>query len=306
MLASSLPTGSVSWLYYSDRLVELPLGVFGIAIATVLLPNLSTIRFSRSDSQANEESPAAASEDSEAFSPEQSRQFLSALDWSLRCIFLLAMPACVALLLIAEPILYLLFQYDAMQASDVQMAALSMRAYALGLLWFMAIKVLATGYYAQQDTRTPVRIGIIAMVANMIFNLIFVWIAHRFWGVGHVGLALATSLSALINAVLLYRGLASSKELVRHSSRGRSLLQQGTPRIALLIAIATLLMAIVLALFQPDSGWWPGSVFSQRLWEVSKLVVMGVVVYFTALFLMGLRLADFRYQPAKLALAAEE
>ena len=170
VLASFLPTGSVSWLYYSDRLAELPLGVFGIAIATVILPNLSAHR-------------AAARED----------QFASTLDWAMRSVLLIGLPAALALILLAEPILITLFQYGALTPTDVDMASLSLRAYSLGLIAFMLIKILAPGYYARKDTATPVKIGIIAMAANMVMNLAFVLPLLWYFNVGHVGLALATS-----------------------------------------------------------------------------------------------------------------
>ena len=182
--ARILPTGSVSWLYYSDRLAELPLGVFGIAIATVILPNLSAHR-------------AAARED----------QFAVTLDWAVRSVLLIGVPAALALILLAEPILVTLFQYGALTPRDIEMASLSLRAYSLGLVAFMLIKVLAPGFYARKDTATPVKIGIIAMVANMVMNLLFVLPLLWYFNVGHLGLALATSLSAYLNAFLLLRGL---------------------------------------------------------------------------------------------------
>ena len=166
VLASFLPTGSVSWLYYSDRLAELPLGVFGIAIATVILPGLSRLQLQNLSAES-----AGANDGSAA-------RFRATLNWALRCITLVAIPATAALIVLAAPILFTLFQYQAMTAADVAMSTYSLRAYALGLMAFMAIKVLATGFYAQQDMKTPVRIGIIAMVSNMVLNLIFVLILH--------------------------------------------------------------------------------------------------------------------------------
>src|SRR6056297_3230367 len=151
VLASFLPTGSVSWLYYSDRLTELPLGVFGIAIATVILPSLSA------------DQSAARGE-----------RFALTLDWAVRGVLLVAVPATVALVLLAEPILITLFQYGALSPQDVSMSAYSLRAYALGLCAYMLIKVLAPGFYARKDMMTPVSIGIRAMLANMLLNVMFV------------------------------------------------------------------------------------------------------------------------------------
>ena len=184
VLASLLPTGSVSWLYYSDRLTELPLGVFAIAIATVILPTLSGQR-------ARADDPA----------------FASTLAWAIRCVLLIAIPATVALAILAEPLLATLFQYGAFSEGDRTMAAASLRAYTLGLGAFMLVKVLAPGFYAREDMRTPVRIGIIAMVANMLLNAAFVFPLMWWLNLGHVGLALATSVAAWLNAMLLYRGL---------------------------------------------------------------------------------------------------
>ena len=136
-------------------------------------------------------------------------QFRDTLEWALRAITIVAIPATAALWLLATPILFTLFQYQAMTPADVGMAAVSLQAYSLGLMAFMAIKVLATGFFARQDMKTPVKVGIIAMIANMVFNLIFVYLLHYHYHLGQVGLALATSLSAWLNAALLYRVLSS-------------------------------------------------------------------------------------------------
>ena len=165
VLASFLQTGSVSWLYYSDRLAELPLGVFGIAIATVILPSLSRKHAEKSG-----------------------EQFAQMLDWAVRMVLLIGLPAALALILLAEPLLTTLFHYGQMSDRDVEMAAMSLRAYGVGLLAFMLIKVLAPGYFSRQDTKTPVKIAVKAMVANMVFNLMLIV------PLAHAGLALATAL----------------------------------------------------------------------------------------------------------------
>ncbi len=185
VIATFLITGSVSWLYYSERLLEFPLGVFGVALSTVILPNLSR-KF--------------ASQDPHAFS--------ATLDWALRLALIVILPASLGLAMLSTPILITLFQYDAFQANDVEMASLSLSAYAAGLPAFIAVKVLAPGFYARQDTRSPVKIAIIAMVSNMGLNFIFVGVllAMAFKG-PHTGLALASSVAAYINAGMLYRGL---------------------------------------------------------------------------------------------------
>ncbi|MFV0278409.1 MAG: murein biosynthesis integral membrane protein MurJ, partial [Parahaliea sp.] len=213
VLASFLPTGSVSWLYYSDRLTELPLGVFGIAVATVILPSLSSHRSARRE-----------------------LDFTLTLDWAVRMILLVAVPAAVALMVLAQPILVALFQYGELGSKDTRMASYSLQAYSLGLIAFMLIKVLAPGFYARQDTRTPVRIGIIAMVANMVFNALFVLPLMYWCQLGHVGLALATSASAWLNALLLLRGLGRA-EVFRF--------QSGWGLFTLRLLVATLTMALV-------------------------------------------------------------
>lgn len=178
MLASFLATGSISYLYYSDRLLEFPLGLFGIAIATVILPALS----SRHVDEAKD-------------------GFAATMDWGVRMVLLMGFPAMLGLIVLNEPMLRVLFMRGEFGVEEVTAAGKSLVAYGLGLQAFMLIKVLAPGYYARQDTRTPVRFGIIAMVANMVFN------AALIFPLGYVGLALATALSGILNAALLGWGL---------------------------------------------------------------------------------------------------
>lgn len=263
VLASFLPGGSVSWLYYSDRLAELPLGVFGIAIATVILPVLSRL-------------------------PEQHshEHFAAMLDWAMRCIAVVALPATAALIVLGEPILYALFQYGATTAFDVQMASLSLAAYALGLFAFMSIKVLATGFYSRQDMRTPVRIGIIAMIANMALNLVFVAVLHTVWHIGHVGLALATAASAFLNAALLYRGLGRAMQ--------RLLLTPMFWRLLLKIAVAAMLMVTGLVAMQPAAEFWAQAAGLVRVGWVLMLCLAGLSVYVLSLLLLGVRIHHFR------------
>ena len=278
VLASFLPTGSVSWLYYSDRLAELPLGVFGIAIATVILPGLSRLQL---QNLAANEAQAGA------------RYFKLTLDWALRCIIAVALPATAALIVLAGPILYTLFQYQAMTPNDVVMATASLWAYALGLLAFMAIKVLATGFYTQQDMKTPVKIGIIAMVSNMGLNLLLVGLLHYYYQLGHVGLALATAVSAYINALLLFRGLANSDAL-RTGSGSAQLLSPEFWQLLLRVLISVAIMVVVLLVLQPEPEFWPTADWLQRLWTVSGLCVAGLLTYLFCLLLVGARPAQFR------------
>jgi putative peptidoglycan lipid II flippase len=252
----------VSWLYYSDRLAELPLGVFGIAIATVILPNLSAHR-------------AAARE----------RQFAHTLDWALRCVLLIGVPASLALVLLAKPILVTLFQYGALTPEDVDMASLSLRAYALGLVAFMLVKVLAPGYYARKDTATPVKYGIIAMVSNMVLNLAFVLPLMFYFNVGHLGLALATSVSAWINAGLLLRGLLRS---------GVYVFQPGWGRYGVRLLVSTGVMALAVVMVTADLSRWLGWSWQQRALEIALVVAAGAAAYLVTHLVAGTRYRHLR------------
>ncbi len=262
VLASFLPTGSVSWLYYSDRLAELPLGIFGIAIATVILPNLSAHR-------------AAARED----------QFSTTLDWAVRSVLLIGVPAGVALILLAEPILVTLFQYGALTPRDVTMAAFSLRAYALGLAAFMLVKVLAPGFYARKDTATPVKYGIVAMVANMVLNLLFVLPLMHYFEIGHLGLALATSVAAYLNAGLLLRGLVRS---------GVYVFQPGWAAYWLRLATATAAMSAAVTVVSADLEQWLAWGWQRRALEISLVVGAGVAAYLVAHLVTGTRFRHLR------------
>ena len=256
VLASLLTPGSVSWLYYSDRLVELPLGVFGIAIGTVILPALSK----RHAEQSGE-------------------HFAAMLDWAVRAVLLLGLPAALALAILAEPLLISLFHYGAMTEHDITMAAMSLRAYAFGLVAFMLIKVLAPGFFARQNTKTPVKVGIIAMVANMVFNLILIW------PLAHAGLALATALSAFLNAGLL--GWLLHKQ-------GVLVFQPGWGRYAVQLVGGCVVMSVGLAWLAPEWQQWLEWGVSARLQWLALLVVVGAAIYFAWLAALGVRPRHFR------------
>ncbi|MFC1578868.1 murein biosynthesis integral membrane protein MurJ [Pseudomonadota bacterium] len=262
VLASFLPTGSVSWLYYSDRLAELPLGVFGIAIATVILPNLSAHR-------------AAERED----------EFSLTLDWAVRAVLLIGVPAAVALVLLAQPILITLFQYGELAPRDVAMSSLSLQAYSLGLIAFMLVKVLAPGYYARKDTATPVKIGIAAMVVNMVLNVALVLPLMHYWNIGHVGLALATSLAAFLNAGLLLRGLVRTGVYRFHG---------GWARYAARLLLATSGMAVTVLLLAQEPATWLAWGWQRRAWEIALVCCAGVAVYLSIHLLLGTRLRHLR------------
>ncbi|NYS60482.1 murein biosynthesis integral membrane protein MurJ [Vreelandella salicampi] len=256
VLASLLAAGSVSWLYYSDRLVELPLGVFGVAIGTVILPALSKRHAEQSNAH-----------------------FAAMLDWAIRVVLLLGLPAALALAVLAEPLLITLFHYGAMTDHDIQMAAMSLRAYAFGLLAFMLIKVLAPGFFARQDTATPVKVGIVAMVANMVFNLLLIW------PLAHAGLALATALSAFMNAGLLGYLLRKQGVLV---------FQPGWGRFAWQLIGGSVVMSVGLYVLAPDWQAWLEFDLWQRVSWVAALVVLGAGVYFAWLAAFGLRLRHLK------------
>ena len=262
VLASFLPTGSVSWLYYSDRLTELPLGVFGIAIATVILPNLSAHR-------------AAA----------RVGQFSLTLDWAIRSVLLIAVPSTVALMLLARPILITLFQYGELTPKDVAMSALSLQALSLGLVAFMLVKVLAPAYYARKDTRTPVKIGILAMVVNMVLNLAFVFPLMYYWNAGHMGLALATSLAAFLNAGLLLRGLLRDGVYQIHRGWGNYTLR---------LVLATAGMTATLLVLGEDTTRWLAWDWHRRALELGIVCGAGAGAYLAIHALLGTRLRHLR------------
>ena len=187
IIASFLVSGSLSWLYYGDRLMEFPLGLLGVTLGTVILPRLSR-----------------------GHALESETDFRATLDWALRLVIVLGLPAALALGLLTTPLISTLFGYGEFTAADTRMTGYALIAYAIGLPAFLAIKILAPAFFARQDTKTPVRIGIIALISNMVYNIVLVvpmvlldFIAP------HTGLALATSLSAWQQAITLYRTLGS-------------------------------------------------------------------------------------------------
>ncbi len=256
LIASFLVTGSISWLYYSDRLMEFPLGVLGVGLATVILPSLSHKH---------------AKESKEGFS--------HTLNWALRWVLFLGVPCGVGLFMLAGPMIATLFQSRVFLASDVAMAQRSLMAYSLGLVPFIMIKVLAPGYYARQDTKTPVRIAIYAMLTNMVFNIILVF------PLAHAGLALATTMSACLNATMLFRGLRREEVLI---------LEGGWSSLILRGLAASLVMGVTLYFLGGDLDSWVSMELWARIWRLLLLISSGVGVYFITLLLLGIRLRHFR------------
>jgi putative peptidoglycan lipid II flippase len=263
IIASFLISGSVSWLFFSDRLVEFPLGVFGIAIATVILPSLSQKH---------------AAQDREAFSRN--------LDWGLRMSLLVALPAAVGLILLASPILTTLFQYGEFTPEDARMSSYSLIAYSIGLPGFILTKILAPAFFARHDTRTPVRIAIYAMLSNLTMNIAFVLLLlHIGFKGAHAGLALATGLAAWGQTGMLWWRLHQSQAYIPQAGWGRFLLQ---------VTIASALMAVALYSAVPSPPNWFGWTYTLRgLWLVT-LVTGGCLIYFLVLWLAGVRVAQFR------------
>ena len=265
IIASFLVAGSVSWLYYSDRLVEFPLGVFGIALATVILPNLSRQHANQS-----------------------AEQFNHTLDWALKLVMLIGIPATIGLFLMSGPLLITLFNYGEFDLADAHMSSLSLMAYALGLPAFIIIKVLAPGFYARKDTKTPVKIAIRAMIANMFLNVLFVVPMVMLEIPGpHTGLALATSASAYMNAFMLYRGLRRDQVYQPLAGWGRLGLQ---------LLIANGCMIAFLVHTSPSLDVWNQWQLLDRIPYLLGFVTLAMLVYLLALIICGFRPKHLRQQ----------
>ncbi|OGT79388.1 MAG: murein biosynthesis integral membrane protein MurJ [Gammaproteobacteria bacterium RIFCSPLOWO2_02_FULL_61_13] len=253
-VASFLVTGSISWLYYSDRLVEFPLGVFGIALATVIMPSLSA-EHARNSTQG----------------------YAETLDWALRWVFLISLPAALGLAYLSGPALATLFQYREFSPYDVEMAAISLMAFASGLPAYVLIKILVSGTVSRQDTRTPVRAGVIALISNIIFILLL------YRPLAHAGLALATAISSYINAGILY------VHLQRH---GGLQLQAGWSTHLLRICVALAVMLLVLQVISPPLDQWLAWPAQDRIQRLALCVAGGAVGYFAALRVTGMTLRE--------------
>ncbi|WP_017939095.1 murein biosynthesis integral membrane protein MurJ [Zestomonas thermotolerans] len=255
IFASFLVAGSVSWMYYADRLMELPSGVLGVALGTILLPSLAKT-YANADRQ----------------------EYSRLLDWGLRLCFLLVLPCALALALLAEPLTVSLFQYGRFTAFDAQMTQRALIAYAVGLLGIILVKVLAPGFYAQQNIRTPVRIALFVLVLTQLLNLAFII------PLKHAGLALAISLGACVNAALLYRGLRQ---------RGMYVPQPGWGKFLLKLLVAVAVMCVVLyGVMQLLPAWSEGGM-AERLLRLGLLVLAGALAYFATLAALGFRPRDF-------------
>ena len=262
IFASFLVAGSVSWMYYADRLMELPAGVLGVALGTILLPALS-----KTHSGANRE------------------DYSKLLDWGLRLCLVLALPSAVALAVISEPLIASLFQYGKFTAADTLMTQRALIAYSLGLVGIILVKILAPAFYAQQNIKTPVRIGLVTLLATQAMNVLFIFVIP----LAHAGLALAIGLAACLNAGLLYWQL-----------RKRDMFQP-QPGWALFLGkllLALLAMVAVLLLAMQQLPAWADNTMLWRLLRLGGLVGVGMLAYLAVLALLGFRLKDFARRSA--------
>ena len=260
IFASFLATGSVSWLYYADRLMEFPSGMLGAALGTILLPSLS--RYHASENHV---------------------EYSKLLDWGLRLTLLLAAPAAVGLAILAVPLIATLFFHGAFAAEDVFRTREALVAYTVGLTGLILVKVLAPGFYARQNVKTPVRIALISLAATQLMNLAFIgWI-------GHAGLALSIGLAACLNAGMLYRGLRRLD--IYHP-------QPGWTGFVLKLLLALLVMAGVLWFGMGREAAWLQADFMQRTIHLAWLVPLGAAAYFATLWAFGFRLGDFKRRTA--------
>lgn len=257
VIASFLVAGSMSWLYYADRLMEFPLGVFGIALATVILPNLSS-RYAVADKTG----------------------FAESLNWALLWSMIIGLPAAVGLGTMAKPIVLTLFAYGEFGVDDAAMSALALMAYALGLPAFMTIKVLAPAFFARQDTRTPVKAALSAMALNLLLNLAFVGLFLFYNQPGaHAGLAAASSLAAYWNAGFLWRKLRASGFYEGPMPWKKDWLRAG---------VAATVMGTVAYLYAASQNWVVAGVF-QRVTDLTVGIGLAAGTYVLVLFMLGLR-----------------
>lgn len=257
IFASFLVAGSVSWMYYADRLMELPSGVLGVALGTILLPALA-----------------------KTYASADRADYSKLLDWGLRLCFLLVLPCTLALAIIAEPLIVSLFQYGKFTAHDSAMTQQALVAYSVGLLALILVKILAPGFYAQQDIKTPVRIAIVSLLATQAMNALFIFVID----LRHAGLALSISLAACLNAGLLYWQLRR---------KGIYLPQPGWAKFLAKLVLAVLVMAAVLLVLMHYMPAWEEGGMLLRLLRLGVLVAAGASAYFAVLALLGFRPRDF-------------
>lgn len=253
-IASRLGEGANAWLYYADRLMEFPSALLGVALGTVLLPSLS-----------------------KAHAETRMADYSALLDWGLRLACLLALPAAIGLGVLSEAIIATLYQGGRFDVDAVAQTAPALTGYAVGLLGLIAVKILAPGFYAQQDIKTPVKIAIFVLVATQVANLVLVPVLK------HVALTLSVSLGALANALLLLIGLRR---------RGVYTPQPGWQRFALKLGLALLPMTAALVWVARAVPWTALPPSARVLWLVAA-IGGAMMAYFAVLWLLGFRLRDF-------------
>ena len=260
IFASFLVSGSVSWMYYADRLMEFPSGVLGVALGTILLPSLS-----RSFASGNHD------------------EYNRLMDWGLRLCFLLALPSAVALGILAEPLIAALFQYGKFTAFDADMTQRALIAYSVGLMGLIVVKVLAPGFYSRQNIKTPVKIAIVTLIMTQLMNLAFIG------PLKHAGLSLSIGLAACLNASLLYWQLRKQKIFQP---------EPGWARFLSRLIIAVLVMAGALIGMMMVMPAWDMGTMPYRILRLLVVVIVGVVAYFATLAVLGFRVRDFARRTA--------
>lgn len=256
VFASFLASGSVSWLYYADRLMEFPAGLLGAALGTILLPSLS-----------------------KAHAHADPGEFSALLDWGLRLTLVLTLPAALGLAMLALPLLATLFLHGAFSVGDVLHTRDALVAYSIGLTGLILVKVLAPGFYARQNVRTPVNIALLTLLATQAMNLLFIA------PLAHVGLALSIGLAACLNALLLLLGLRRAGHFVPHA---------GWPAFLGKLLIALIVLAALLGWTMGEATFWLQAGIGERVAHLTGIVATGMLVYFATLGLLGFRLRDFR------------
>ncbi|HSC48141.1 MAG TPA: murein biosynthesis integral membrane protein MurJ [Gammaproteobacteria bacterium] len=272
VIASFLATGSISWLYYADRMMEFPLGVFSIALGTVILPNLS-----------------------QHYAQKNALGFSATLDWALRLTAVIVLPAAMGLLVFSGPLLAALFNYGAFGAYDTRMVTWALSTYSMGLLSFTLVKVLVPGFYSRQDTRTPVKTGMIAVATNFGLNMLITvpW-ARAGYIAPHAGLCLSTSLASFVNAWLLYRALRKTG-VYAPTAGWQALLSR--------VLFANLVMGGMLFVFAGSlDGWMARDALHRVVW-LAFWMLTAMAVYFVVLFAAGFRLDHLRVKGTHLPAA---
>ena len=252
IFASFLAIGSVSWLYYADRLMEFPVGVLGVALSTILLPNLSR-----------------------SFASKNEKEYSKLLNWALKLGLIFAAPAAVGLFILSTPLITTLFYYGAFTAHDVKMTHYAVMAYSVGLVGLIIVKILAPAFYAQQNIKTPVKIALFTLLCTQFMNLLFIGIFQ------HAGLALAIGLGACVNAFLLFYFLRKNTFFV---------LDKDWPVFLFKLLISLLVLVIVLLFLKGGNEVWVQYTFLEKLKFLSINIFTGAIIYFLSLWLLGIEL----------------